>query len=88
MKKRISHISPLQLGIVSGLLYGIISLIIVPFFLIATLLGHAGPGAIFAIFLPIIYGVMGFIVGVLTAFVYNLVANWTGGIEFVLTDVA
>jgi hypothetical protein len=87
MKKRISYVSPLQQGIVLGVLYAIISLVLVPFLLIATLLGHGGLGAIFVIFLPIVYGIAGFIAGVIVAFIYNLVARWTGGIEFVLTDV-
>ena len=38
-----------------------------------------GAGA--AIFAPIIYAVMGFIIGVIGAFIYNLVAKWVGGIE-------
>jgi hypothetical protein len=87
MKKRLTYVSPLQQGIVLGTLYALISLIIVPFFLIATLLGHAGLGVVFVIFLPIVYGIAGFIAGVIVAFIYNLVAKWTGGIEFVLTDV-
>jgi hypothetical protein len=87
MKKRLTYVSPLQQGIVLGVLYALISLILVPFFLIAALLGHGGLGAIFVIFLPIMYGVAGFIGGVICAFIYNLVAKWTGGIEFVLTDV-
>jgi hypothetical protein len=33
------------------------------------------------IFMPIIYGVMGFVFGVLGAAVYNLIARWIGGIE-------
>jgi hypothetical protein len=33
------------------------------------------------ILMPVIYGVMGFIGGVLGAAVYNLVARWIGGIE-------
>ena len=88
MKKRLTNVSPLQLGIVLGVLYGIISLILVPFFLLGALFG-ARTGVVgvgFAILLPIIYAVVGFIGGVITGFVYNLVAQWTGGIEFTTTD--
>jgi len=83
MRKRITYISPLQLGIVSAVLYGIISLIAVPFFLMGALFGHGGFGAIFVIFIPVIYAVAGFIGGIITAFVYNLVAKWTGGVEYI-----
>ena len=86
MKKRITHISPLQAGIVQGAVLALISLILVPFIIIGALLSHGGFGAIFAIFLPVIYGIVGFISGVISAFVYNLVAGWTGGIELTLTD--
>jgi hypothetical protein len=94
MKKRLAHISPLQLGIVLGILYGLVSLIfLIPMFLIMSMVGAASArsGAqavpviftgVFMIFLPIIYAVVGFIGGVITAFIYNLVAKWTGGIEF------
>ena len=87
MKKRITHVSPLQQGIVLAVMYGLLSLIAVPFIIIGMLLNHGGFGAIFAIFLPIVYAIAGFIVGVITAFIYNLVACWTGGIELTLTDV-
>jgi hypothetical protein len=86
MKKRLTYISPLQAGIVQGVVLGIVSLVFVPFIIIGGLI-HAGIGAIFAIFLPIVYAVMGFIMGIITAFVYNLVAKWTGGLELVFTDV-
>jgi hypothetical protein len=99
MKKRLSHVSPLQLGIVLGILYGIVSIIfIIPMFLIMSVVGAASArtgaqampviftGA-FMIFLPIIYAVLGFIGGVITAFIYNLVAKWTGGIEFTTEEV-
>ena len=33
------------------------------------------------ILMPVIYGVMGFILGVIGAAVYNFVARWIGGIE-------
>ena len=41
---------------------------------------------VFVIFIPILYGVMGFIGGIISAAVYNLIAAWTGGLEFTLSD--
>jgi hypothetical protein len=41
-----------------------------------------GAGAI--VFLPILYSVIGFVVGVVLAAVYNGVARWTGGVEIEL----
>lgn len=48
----------------------------------------AGPAAIAAgamfvigLFMPVIYGIMGFILGVLGSAIYNLIARWIGGIE-------
>jgi hypothetical protein len=35
----------------------------------------------FGIFLPVFYGVFGFIFGVISAAIYNLIARWIGGIE-------
>jgi hypothetical protein len=77
MKKRLTHISPLQAGIVQAVVCGILSLIAVPFIIIVGLI-HGGIGALFAIFLPIVYAVAGFIAGAISALVYNLVATWTG----------
>ena len=89
MKKRLTNVNPLKLGIVLGVLYGVISLIIVPFFILAALFGPKGSGfgIVLAIFFPIIYAVAGFIGGVISAFVYNLVAKWTGGVEFTTQEV-
>jgi hypothetical protein len=33
------------------------------------------------LFMPVIYGVMGFIGGIIGAAIYNLIARWIGGIE-------
>ncbi len=99
MKKRLAYIAPLKLGITLAVIYGIMSLIFaVPFFLIFSIIGAASArtGAqalpaiftgVFVIFLPIIYAVIGFIGGVIAAFIYNLVAKWTGGIEFTTEEV-
>jgi hypothetical protein len=92
--RRIKRISSLQLGKMLALLYGIIGLLAIPFFLfIASMssqlpsdqrgpLMAMGTGAAF--FAPILYGVIGFIIGVIGAFIYNLVARWAGGIEIEL----
>ncbi len=101
MIKRISQVSPLQLGTVLAVLYGTLALVIfVPLFLIFGLIASHLPqtanqqpmpavGMIAgAVIFPILYAVFGFIGGVIAAFIYNLVAGWTGGIEFTLVDVA
>ena len=101
MIKRLSHVAPLQFGIVSAVMYGLLSLIFVPFFLIFALIGmHAAPAntqampgmlgggmVVMAVLLPIFYAVLGFVFGVIAAFVYNLVAGWTGGFELTFSDV-
>jgi hypothetical protein len=99
MKRRLTNVNPLKLGITLAVIYGIMSLVfMIPIFLIMSLVGAAsartGPQAlpaifsgVFVIFLPIIYAVLGFIGGVIAAFIYNLVAKWTGGVEFTTEGV-
>lgn len=43
-------------------------------------LGIAGISLILIILLPVLYGVMGFVMGALGALVYNLLSRWVGGI--------
>ena len=99
MKKRLSRVSPLQLGIVLAVFHGLFSLIIfVPmgfFFgfraaVNPTLTSPGLPGMAFGgvmmFFLPVLYAVMGFVFGVIAAAVYNLVAKITGGVEFTFQD--
>jgi len=94
MTKRITRLAPLQFGVVLAALYGSLSLIFVPFILLFAFLGsrangnHSGvlAGGFFLIFLPILYAAMGFILGVIMAAIYNLIALWTGGIELTLDD--
>jgi hypothetical protein len=94
MKKQLTHVSPLRAGIVLGILYGILGLIVVPFFFLAAVVGAKSGGSpaalgslIFAILLPVFYAVAGFIGGIIGAAIYNLVAKWTGGLEFEVRDV-
>ncbi|MEO6873943.1 MAG: hypothetical protein ABI222_03890 [Opitutaceae bacterium] len=99
MKKALTRISPVKAGVVLGVLYALLACIAVPFLMLAGAgvaaaarqSGTAIPmGFIFgmgALFLPVIYGVFGFLGGLIAAAVYNLVAKWTGGLEFTLNDV-
>ncbi|XHR28171.1 MAG: hypothetical protein ACFUZC_19865 [Chthoniobacteraceae bacterium] len=97
MKKRLARISPLQLGIVLAVLYGLLSLIVfVPMGLLFA--GRHTMGSVssaptafpfsglFLLGMPVLYAIMGFISGVIGAAVYNLVAKFTGGIEVTVTD--
>lgn len=95
MKKQLTNISPLRAGIVLGVLYGLLGLIFVPFFLLAAVFGGRSGGApaafggvFFAILFPVFYAVAGFIGGIIAAAIYNLVAKWTGGLEFEVKDVS
>ena len=89
---KIKKIGVLSLGKILGILYAIIGLIMGIFFTLFALVGLVsssgglgtlrilfGVGAI--ILLPIFYGVLGFVSGILMAFIYNLVASWIGGLE-------
>ena len=89
--RRIKRIAPLQLGKMLAILYGFMGLLFIPFFLAMSFLStHLPPqqrpgmmvfGVGFALFMPVMYAVMGFITGVIGAGSYNLVATWIGGIE-------
>ncbi|CAM3095171.1 hypothetical protein [Rariglobus hedericola] len=97
MTIRIKKISPVQLGKMLAVIYGLASLIFVPFFLIMGLLASFAPGPVegsalpaaiglglgiaFTLLFPVMYAFMGFITGLIGALIYNLVAGWIGGIE-------
>jgi hypothetical protein len=91
---RIKKIGVLSLGKVFGILYALMGLIIGAVITLISLFAavafskyqSAGLGGLFfgigsVIILPIFYGVTGCIGGVITAFIYNLVASWVGGVE-------
>ena len=100
MNKRLTRIAPLKAAVVLGVLYALLACIFVPFLMLAgagVAAAARSSGAsmplgfmfgIGALFLPVIYGVIGFIVGLIAAAVYNLVAKWTGGVEITLADIA
>ena len=88
----IKRINVLKLAIFQGALMAAFGLLAGVFFLLfGSMLGRMGGdsggaigmiGGIGAIiFLPILYGIIGFISGAIGAFIYNLVAGVVGGIE-------
>jgi hypothetical protein len=97
MIKRLKRIAPVKFGLVVGILYGLISLIFIPFFLIAAAASFLAPHTnstmpagvpvalgmvLVCVMLPIFYAVIGGLFGLLGAWLYNVVASWVGGIEF------
>ena len=101
---RIRRFGVLSVGKVSGMLYALFGLLAGAILALLSLFGAGltaalqesgapafmgvlfGFGAI--IILPIFYGVIGFLGGMLSAAIYNLAAGATGGIEMELTAPA
>jgi hypothetical protein len=89
----IKRLGPLSFAKVTGALYGIFGLIAGTIFALIALVGgtvsgkSGGPlfGALFGVgaivFIPILYGGLGFLVSLLMAAVYNGVAGLVGGVE-------
>lgn len=99
-KKRLKSVSPVRAGLVLGVLYAVMvflaMLIIIPLGLTGMFSGGRGLGVTGArevgvglgmiIGGPLIYGLVGFIGGVIAAWIYNIIAKMTGGLEFTLED--
>ena len=85
MTQRLVHISPLQAGKVAAVLYGMLSLFFVPFLMLPGLLGSKSAMPIWVSLLIIpLYVIAGFLGSMLMAWLYNLIADWVGGIEITL----
>ncbi len=91
----VKSVGVLSVARILGMIQACIGLLFAPLFLLFGLIGSmAGSmaghdrtpfagvfGVFFALFMPVIYGVMGFIVGAIGAFLYNIFAKWVGGFE-------
>ncbi len=86
MVHRLSRIAVGQTAKVAGLLYGLMGILLLPFFLIPAFLGVEDDGfpTALALVLPILYGVFGYIFTAIGCALYNWVAGKMGGIEFTL----
>jgi hypothetical protein len=90
----IKSVGAMSVAKIMGLVYGCMGLLFAPLFLLIGLFGSmAGQqktpfagvfGVIFALLMPVIYGIMGFVMGGFGALLYNAFANWVGGFELEL----
>jgi hypothetical protein len=88
---KIKSVGVLSVAKMMGAIYAVLGLILLPIFLLVGLAGSMAGGSnspfgaigvvMLGILAPILYGVLGFIGGAIMAFLYNLMANWIGGIE-------
>ena len=80
---RIERFGVGQTAKVLGVLYGVMGLVFVPFFLVVAMFSPSESdfGLGFAIVLPLLYGLAGFVFTAIGCLLYNLVAGWVGGIE-------
>jgi hypothetical protein len=87
----INRIGPLSSAKVVGLLYVILGLAmgaIISFISAVGGFGHRGPGPVGAffgiaavVFVPVVYGIAGFLTTLVTAGLYNVLAKLVGGVE-------
>ncbi|HVP43587.1 MAG TPA: hypothetical protein VMS96_09140 [Terriglobales bacterium] len=91
---RLKSMGVMSVGKMMAVIQGAIGLLFVPIFLIAGMAGAlAGKGQdaiaggvmlVLAVMMPVFYAGIGFVMGVVTALIYNVVAGKIGGIELEL----
>jgi len=87
----VKSVGVLSVAKIMGLIYGCLGLIFAPIFLFFGLIGMAAGrqeapfagafGIVFAILMPILYGLVGFITGAISGLLYNVFAKLVGGFE-------
>jgi Transmembrane domain of unknown function (DUF3566) len=90
----IKSVGVLSIAKIMALIHACLGLIFAPIFLLIGFLGalvgiHKTPlqgvlSIVFALLMPVFYGVVGFITGAIGALLYNLFANLVGGFELEL----
>jgi hypothetical protein len=86
---RIRRFGVAQTAKILGLLYAFMGLLLIPIFLyLNTFSPEGGFGPLFLLAVPLLYGLLGFIMTAIGCALYNLVASWVGGIEVQLDEQA
>ena len=89
----IKRIGPMSCAKIAGTLYAILGIVVGGVFSLAALAGAfatsseetpAFPmlfGAAAIVVFPLLYGCLGFVMALISAWLYNVLAGWVGGIE-------
>jgi len=90
MKKRVKHIAVAQFGKMLAAIYFVILLPILAIGLLAFLTGLDMPsiGVGVVVMVAVAYIVIGYLSGMLSAWIYNVVAARLGGIEYTVNEIA
>jgi hypothetical protein len=95
MTYQVKSFKILQTSVMAAVLYFILSLVfVIPMFLISLAFPHPSTGVFpmmfgtaFMVFLPFLYAVLGFIFTAIGCLIYNVVANFLGGVAFTLEEI-
>lgn len=90
----LKSVGVLSIARIMGLIYGCMGLLLAPFFLLFAILGSVAGrnrnplagllGIVFALAVPFLYGLTGFVTGALGGLLYNWLSKWVGGVELEL----
>jgi hypothetical protein len=86
MVQRVLRVSPIQIGKVFAVIYGIVGVVFMPFFMLPGVLGEKNAPPLWTppLFL-FFYVFAGFAMSAVLAWLYNVTVRWTGGIELTLS---
>jgi hypothetical protein len=94
--RKIKSVGVLSCAKIAGALYGCMGLLVVPVAILgglASLFIPQGKGAlggigfiVMGIAAPFLYGALGFLFGALSAWLYNIMARWLGGIQIEIEE--
>ena len=91
MKYQVSSISIKQSSKVLAMLYGVFGLVFVPFGILVSIIDGGetlGFGLIlFYLCAPLVYVLIGYVMSLISFWVYNFIAKRFGGIEFELKEI-
>jgi hypothetical protein len=89
--KEIKYLEPASLGkVIAAIVFGITSLLLIPIFFIiiktSIINKHFDFKSLYVLFTLVVHPVLGYILGVIIANIYNLFSKKFGGLEIILED--